>query len=361
MTGPARQPGQPHDRRPERRAGGRSAVRTGFSWLLWAVTAALAIGGIAGLASSSGGGVASHASAAYLFLVALFTGTGARAVATGGRRAPRPGAGRDGQDWPATGTGTGPVPPVLPARDADPAGPAWTERDLRHGRRAAGAHPAHPARPGPAGPPVNPQARYAERASNLPVIGAVIGGALLAAGLAGLIAIGGPNGPGAGASGAIFLLLALVSACYVLFLLIDLPNGILIAGGRFAVGVRGVPPAGRMWRRIQGPLDAVRSWEVLSPDQARQLRQQRMAERRAGRRRQYLGDLRLFGRRGVLRLQVDQGAVQASLPARILLGYAFVDAAAAGAIWEGTILIGTRRPAALAAALEQAMPGRHRG
>lgn len=319
-------------------------LRTGLSWLLWTVTAALVIGTIIGLAAGNGG-------TAYLLLVAMCTGSGARAVAIAGR--PRPGTAAGtraagsgaGQGEPAA---SGPIPPTGRPGLAEP---AWTERDLRRSH-----HQQQRADPGQ--PPPDPQVRYTERASNLPVTGAAIAVALLAGGLAGLVSIGGPNGGGAGPAGAVLLLAAAVSAIYVLFVLIDLPNGILIGDGRFAVGVAGVPAAGRMWRRIQGPLDAVHSWEVLSPEQIRQLRRERAAARRAGQRRQYLGDLRLFGRRGVLRLRVDQGAVQASLPARILLGYVFVDAAAAGAVWDGTLLIGTRHGGELAAALDRALPGR---
>jgi hypothetical protein len=42
---------------------------------------------------------------------------------------------------------------------------------------------------------------------------------------------------------------------------------------------------------------------------------------RSGGRRLYLGDLRMFGRRQVLRLIVDPAAVTARLPSRVLVGY----------------------------------------
>jgi len=119
-----------------------------------------------------------------------------------------------------------------------------------------------------------------------------------------------------------------------------------------------VPAAGRLWRRISGPLGAVHSWDVHIPDKPRGPHRQRRTRHPAARRVQLLGDLRLFSRRQFLRLVVSPASVQAELPSRILLGYMFVDAARAGAVWDGTILIGTRHPAALAAALEQALPGR---
>jgi hypothetical protein len=179
--------------------------------------------------------------------------------------------------------------------------------------------------------------------------------------VAGLAEIGGPNGPsgrGGGAAGFGFLLGALIGAVYLAFAVADLPNGIRISAGRFEAGARGVPPAGRLWRRISGPLDAVLSWEVLSREQVRALDAGRRAQARSGRRRIYLGDLRLFGRRQVLRLTVDPALTSARLPARIQSGYVFEPARRAGAVWDGVVLIGTRRPAALAAALEQALPGR---
>jgi hypothetical protein len=202
---------------------------------------------------------------------------------------------------------------------------------------------------------------YTERGSQFPVLGAVICGGLLAAGVAGLIAIGGPNGPGGrggGAAGFFYLIGALAGAVYLAFAVADLPNGIRISAGQFTAGARGVPAAGRLWRRISGPLDAVGSWEILSREQVRALDAGRRAQARSGRRRVYLGDLRLFGRRSVLRLTVDPALVGTRFPGRIQAGYTFVRAQRAGAVWDGVILIGTRRPAALRAALEQALPGR---
>jgi hypothetical protein len=216
--------------------------------------------------------------------------------------------------------------------------------------------------PAPAPLPADSSAvSYTERGSQFPVLGALICGALLAASVAGLVEIGGPNGPGGqggGAAGFLFVLGALIGAIYLAYAGADLPNGIRISAGRFETGARGVPAAGRLWRRISGPLDAVLSWEVLSREQVRALDASRRAQARSGRRRIDLGDLRLFGRRQVLRLTVDPAVASARLPARIQSGYTLVPARRAGAAWDGVILIGTRRPAALAAALEQALPGR---
>jgi hypothetical protein len=69
----------------------------------------------------------------------------------------------------------------------------------------------------------------------------------------------------------------------------------------------------------------------------------------------------MFGRRRVLQLTVDPGALHTRFPSRIQVGYVFVSAPRAGAVWDGCILIGTRRPGALTAALEQALPDRRAG
>jgi hypothetical protein len=151
---------------------------------------------------------------------------------------------------------------------------------------------------------------------------------------------------------------ALLSLLYVVLILADLPNGIEITGDRFTLGARGVPPAGRLWRRVSGPLEAVRSWDVLTPAQARTLGRQWRARQPTGRQQQQLGDLRMIGRRGVLRVVVDPTAVQVRFPGRVLSGYVFVSSAATGMVWDGVILIGTRKPAALASALDRALPGR---
>jgi hypothetical protein len=294
-------------------------IRVLAALLLGLLTAGLVAIGIAGIvaAATGSGGAGAGGGIAFVFLLALLSGSAARAVAKGRRPAvPAP-------PGPATG-----VAPVLP----DDSGLA--------GRST-----------------VCPGVRYRERCSQLPVTGAIISFFALAALVTGEVLTGGPNGPGTGAWGALILAGALGSAVYVLLVLLDLPNGIEIGDGRLAVGVIGVRPAGRLWRRVTGPLAAIQAWEVLSAAQARELGAARLAAARRGRPRQYLGDLRLFGRRGVLRLRVDPAAVQVSFPARVLVGYVLVPAAAA-AVWDGVVLIGTRRPAALATALEQALPGR---
>jgi hypothetical protein len=298
--------------RPDR--AGRSVARTVFSLLLWVVTAGLVLIGVAGAVSTVLGKGGSGASGLiYVFLIAFFTGSGALTVAKGGRRV-------------ATAATGPPVPAYRPGA------PVLLDDQ----------------------PPADPQARYRERCSQFPVIGGPVGICLLAGGVAGRVVAG-----QAGAASGIFLTVAVLSAIYVIFILIDLPNGIEISGGQFAAGVRGVPPAGRLWRRISGPQDAVRSWDVHTPEQAGSLPpQQRRGKSQAARRVQLLGDLRMFSRRQYLRLEVDPASVQARLPARILRGYVFVAAARAGTVWDGSILIGTRRPAALTAALEQALPGR---
>lgn len=295
------------------RSGGRSAGRILFSLLLWAVTAGLVLIGVAGTVSAvTGHGGSGDGGLVFVFLIALFAGSGAVAVARGGRRETAPAFAPVPREYGAGGSG---LLASLPAADA--------------------------------------AVRYRERCSQFPVTGGIVGGCLLVGSVAGIAVIGAN-----GAAGGIVLTVAVISAIYMIFVLIDLPNGIEIAGGRFDAGVRGVPAAGRLWRRISGPLEAVHSWDVHIPDKTRGPRRQRRAGHPAVRRVQLLGDLRLFSRRQFLRLEVSPASVQAELPTRILLGYMFVDAARAGAVWDGTILIGTRHPAALAAALEQALPGR---
>lgn len=204
----------------------------------------------------------------------------------------------------------------------------------------------------------DPAPGYRERGSQFPVLGALIGGCLVGGSVAGLVEAGGPNGRGNDAVLSLFVLLSFVGTSYLVLVLADLANGIEIGADRFTVGARGVPTAGRIWRRISGSLDAVRSWDVLTAEQVRRLDARRRAEARSGPRRIYLGDLRMFGRRQVLELTVDPAAMRTSLPSRIQVGYLLVSAPRAGAVWDGRILIGTRHPAALTAALDRALPGR---
>jgi hypothetical protein len=200
--------------------------------------------------------------------------------------------------------------------------------------------------------------RYRERHSQFPVIGAPAAIGLLTGSVAGLVVTGGPNARGYGPLGGLLLLVAVLTVIFLVLVLADLPNGIDVADGRFTVGVLHGRPRGRLRRRITGQLAAVRSWDVLTPAQVRRLHKLRPTRSTAGRQLQYLGDLRMLGRSGVLRLVVAPGAVRASFPAHVLAGYRVVPAARAGAVWDGVILICTRKPAALTAALEQALPGR---
>ncbi len=277
-------------------------IRVLASLLLLLLTAGLVVVGIAGLVAAATGHQSAGAGGgiAFVFLLALLSGSAARVVAKGRQASAAPSVA------------------ALPV-----------------------AGPGSPGR----GPAVRPGVRYRERCSQFPVTGAVVAVILLAAGLAGLVADGGPNGRGAGAGGALALGAALGGAGYLLLVLLDLPNGIEVGDGLFAAGVSGVRPAGRIWRRVAGPLDAITGWQVLSAAQARELGAARRAAAPRGRPRQYLGDLRMFGRRQVLMLRVDPAAVQASFPARILVGYVLAPTAVTGAVWDGVVLIGTRRPA----------------
>jgi hypothetical protein len=287
--------------------------------LLWTVTALLVL---LGVLIAAGG--AATAGLVFVFLLAAFTGSAAFAVT------------RTGHDERASG---------LPGRQ---------RRTRRYAALPRFAEPA--ARVDVATalvtlPAANAQTRYTERHSQFPVVGGPIGLLLLAGSVAASVAVGysvqGLTIPAATFSG-----------LFSLFVLLDLPNGIEISNGRFTVGALGVPPRTRLWRRISGPLDAVREWDVLTPAQVRQLNRQRPTKRRPGGQLQYLGDLRMLGRRGVLRLITDPAEVQARFPENLLRGYLLLPTGLAGGVWDGVILICTRRPAALAAALEQALPGR---
>jgi hypothetical protein len=310
----------------------RSAARTVSVWLLWALTALLLIVGVtAAVGAATGtGGPGADGGLVFVFLLAVFTGSGAWAAGRGGR----PGT---ADDW----------------LSAAAAGPP-------RGRLASPA--ARSAEPGQAPLPglraADPGVSYRERHSQFPVVGGPVAIGLLAGSIAGLVVAGGPSSRGYGPLGGLLVLLVVLTVLFLAIAAADLPNGIDISGGRFAVGVLDGRPRGRLRRRIAGQLAVVRSWDVLSPAQVRRLHKHRPARSTSGRQLQYLGDLRMLGRSGVLRLVVPPGSVRPSFPAQVLAGYAVVPAAQAGAIWDGVILICTRRPAALAAALEQALPGR---
>jgi hypothetical protein len=288
------------------------------SGLLWTVTALLVLLGLLiGVSKPEPGLV-------FVFLLALFTGSAAAAVGRPGRASRRAGLARS-----------------RPGARRYAALHKFAEPAARVNTAASVATL----------PAVGPPTRYTERHSQFPVVGGPIGLLLLAGSVAASVVIG------YGVQG-LTIPVATFSGLFSLFVLIDLPNGIEIAGGRFTVGVVGVPPRTRLWRRISGPLDAVREWDVLTPAQVRELNRQRPPKSRYGGQLQYLGDLRMLGRRGVLRLVTDPASVQARFPENVLRGYLLMPTALAGGVWDGVILICTRRPAALAAALEQALPGR---
>jgi hypothetical protein len=267
---------------------------------------------------------AASAGLVFVFLLALFTGSGAMAAA------------RTGRDPHAAGRA------------------GASARARRHAALPKFAEPA--ARVEAAGslltlPAVGPPARYTERHSQFPVVGGPIGLLLLAGSVTASVVVG-------YSVQGFAIPVATFAGLFSIFVLIDLPNGIKITGGRFTVGVLSVPPRTRMWRRISGPLEAVREWDVLTPAQVRELNRQRPTKGRSGGQLQYLGDLRMLGRRGVLRLVTDPARDDARFPENVLRGYVLLPTGVAGGVWDGVILICTRRPAALTAALEQALPGR---
>jgi hypothetical protein len=299
--------------------GKRGVGRKVAAGLLWTVTALLVL---LGVLIAAGG--AAMAGLVFVFLLAAFTGSAALAVTRTGhheRAAGLPGRQRRARRYAA-----------LP-RFAEPAARVDVPSLLA------------------TLPAADSQTRYTERHSQFPVVGGPIGLLLLAGSIAAAV------GVGTSVQG-IAIPVATFSGLFSLFVLLDLPNGIEISDGRFTVGVLAVPPRTRLWRRISGPLDAVREWDVLTPAQVRQLNRQRPAKRRSGGQLQYLGDLRMLGRRGVLRLVTDPESVHARFPENVLRGYLLLPTGLAGGVWDGVILICTRRPAALAAALERALPGR---
>jgi hypothetical protein len=186
------------------------------------------------------------------------------------------------------------------------------------------------------------------------VVGAPIGAGLLAACRAGAEFV-----PNPGVARDVLGLAAVIAALYLFVILLGLPYGIEMAADRFAVGARGAAlPPGPMWRRIAGPLEAVASWDILTAEQARLMRRERRARLRSGRRLTDLGDMRLFSQRGYLRLLVNPDLVAAHFSSRPTRHPVFVRGRRRTAVWDGAVVIGTLRPAALADALERALPGR---
>jgi hypothetical protein len=296
----------------------RGAGRKVAVALLWTVTALLVLLGV--LIAVSG---ATSAGLVFIFLLAVLTGSAATTVARVGR-----------------GSGAG------PRRATARALPSAAMESFA--ATAAGADEADSLAGLPA---IDPRARYTERHSQFPVVGGPVALALLGGSVAAAAIVG-------GAAVGFALPIAIISGLFGCYVLADLPNGIKVSDGTFTVGVLSMPPRTRLWRRISGPLAAVRSWDVLTPAQVRELNRRRPTKGRSGQQLQYLGDLRMLGRRGVLRLVTEPGSVDARFPASLLRGYLLLPTALAGGVWDGVILICTRRPAALAAALEQALPGR---
>ena len=258
----------------------RPAGRTAFMWLLWALAALLLITGVVAAVGAATGtsGPGADGGLAFVFVLALFAGSAARAVGRGGR----PGTSADWLSAAAAGSRRGPAP----AGAADQ--PAQVP--------LTGLRPADPA------------VSYRERHSQFPVAGGPVLIGLLAGSVAGLVAVGGPDSRGYGPLGGLLVLLVVLTVVFVILVLADLPNGIDIEGGRFTAGVQTGRPRGRLRRRITGPLAAVRSWDVLTPAQVRGLHQHRPTRSTSGRPLQYLGDLRMLGRSGVLRLVVGPGS-----------------------------------------------------
>jgi len=360
-------PGDRRDRRPRWRI-----VLGSLLWLLAALIAlagtAAVIGIVAGPRGGSGraggpGGAADVVVVVLMFLAALAAGAGAHAVLTRRRRAGPGGAITGG----GTITGRAITGRAITGGGADTAGGAITTGGAVNADGAvtngSGALPTSEPEPGGAPlllgfPPPDHRVTYREHGSQFPVTGAAITAVLVAASVAAIAAHGSVRGWGWLPAMVIFF-----AGIFLGLVLMDLANGIEIGGGRFAAGARSVPPFGQIWRRVEGPLAAVQSWDVISSQAARPLRFRGRAPGWSLRRSKLpfvvrIGDLRTFGRRRVLLLVVDPGSVSVRFPHRMRDGYVLVTAANVGYVWDGVVMIGTRHPAALAAALERALPGR---
>jgi len=105
-----------------------------------------------------------------------------------------------------------------------------------------------------AGPPRDPSVRYREWCCQFPPAQTLLARIILAGAIGLIVAVGGASSPGP--QGLLFLLPA-VPGIHLFAVLLYLPYGIRLGGGRLRVGVRGVPRMGRIWRREDVPLDAV--------------------------------------------------------------------------------------------------------
>ncbi|HEY5197343.1 MAG TPA: hypothetical protein VIJ51_10000 [Solirubrobacteraceae bacterium] len=199
----------------------------------------------------------------------------------------------------------------------------------------------------------SPQAAsYRERCCNFGLRGFLIASAVLAL----AIVLGSALGGSGGSAPALALLIVGVLAGFYLFaVVLWLPYAIELREDWLEVGVRGVHPAGRVWRRQRLPLDAVRRWDVIA---ARELKTARGTYFPGGRLAGSTGNLVGPGGRYLLWIDADRYWTATGFPNRIWVGYLPADAAANGYHNSGRILIATRRPRGLTHALEQALPGR---
>jgi hypothetical protein len=203
---------------------------------------------------------------------------------------------------------------------------------------------------GLAGSPGELSVRYREACSQLSAPRPLIALALLAMAIWLIIIVGGTGKPGP--QGFLFLL-ALVPGFYLFAVLLYLPYCIVLADGWLRVGARGVPGAGRVWRKQAIPLDAILCWDVVS---MRELKAAKRIFLPYGNR--VTGNMLGPGVRYACWLEADPARVRDGFPEQIMRHLILVDAAGQGYVRTGHLLIGTRHARALSRALEQALPGR---
>jgi hypothetical protein len=151
-----------------------------------------------------------------------------------------------------------------------------------------------------------------------------------------------------------WFLIALSAALALLeAILLYLPYGIVLADGWLRVGARGVPSAGRVWRKRAIPLDAILCWDVVS---MRELKARKRIFLPDGNR--FTGNMLGPGVRYACWLSADPARVRDSFPEQVMKHLILFDAAQQGYVRTGQVLIGTRHPRALSRTLERALPGR---
>jgi hypothetical protein len=193
---------------------------------------------------------------------------------------------------------------------------------------------------------------YREACSDVNPVLIAAAAALFACGVWLIIAYG-SNGDG---PRGFLIMVPVVPGLWLGLLVQYLPYGIVLAENYVQVGVRGVPPAGRIWLRARVPLDAVVHWDVMG---SRTFRTRKQTYRPVPGKPIGAMHSLIMGARRVLWIQADPRRVEEYFPEYIMVsGYYSTSAEAVGYTQNGIITIGTRRPRALERALAAALPDR---